>query len=156
MHDHDFDEIELLKWPEPLPAAWRLEETEPAAGFALAFNVTESGESRGRCQSVLAGRSEVRDAYPISAHDQVISVSDEVVAGSIQLVAEELMRRDRECRRLVIAAAEGDVREIARAEQAGFRYVVDVDLWDRSVSLLVAEPMWVLEESRNIDVVPTT
>ncbi|PCC30245.1 hypothetical protein CIK76_01900 [Glutamicibacter sp. BW80] len=85
----------------------------------------------------------------------MLSVSPNAVAQSIQLVSEELMRRDPECRRLVIATDESDVAQIARAEAAGYRYVVDVDLYDRAVSLMTAEPAWVLEESRRIDEVPT-
>lgn len=149
------DEVDLVKWPDPLPESWTLVEVASVAGFDIAFEVFDAGQTRGRCDVVLALDSELRDAYPVSAHDRVLSVSPDVVAQSIQLVSEELMRRDPECRRLVIATDEADVAQIARAEEAGYRYVVDVDLYDRAVSLMTAEPVWVLEESRRIDEVPT-
>ncbi|WP_181148185.1 hypothetical protein [Arthrobacter sp. MYb213] len=50
---------------------------------------------------------------------------------------------------------EGDVVGIARGEAAGYRYVLDVDMHGRSLSLLIAEPDWVLEDSRHLDAVPT-
>ncbi|WP_396277198.1 hypothetical protein [Glutamicibacter creatinolyticus] len=154
-HDHHEDEVDLLKWPKALPDSWQLAETVARPGYALAFEVLESGQARGRIDTVLSSRSEIKDAYPVSEHDQMLHVSPDAVAGSIQLVSEELMRRDPRCRRLVIAPDEGEIDEIARAEAAGYRYVVDVDLWDRAVSLMAAEPDWVLEESRRIDEVPT-
>ncbi|WP_431710251.1 hypothetical protein [Glutamicibacter uratoxydans] len=153
-HDHD-DEIDLLKWPEPLPKSWRLTQVPAREGFTLAFEVFEGEESRGRCDTVLCSRSEIKDAYPVSGHDQLLEVSGPAEPGTVQLVSEELMNRDPQCRRLVIAPNEGDVEAIARAEAGGYRYVVDVDLWDRAVSLMTAEPDWVLEQSRRIDEVPT-
>ncbi|MGO1726176.1 hypothetical protein ACTXJX_08800 [Glutamicibacter ardleyensis] len=149
------DEVDLIKWPDSLPESWTLVEVASAEGFDIAFEVFDANQTRGRCDVVLALHSELRDAYPVSAHDRVLSVSPNAVAQSIQLVSEELMRRDPECRRLVIATDESDVAQIARAEAAGYRYVVDVDLYDRAVSLMTAEPAWVLEESRRIDEVPT-
>jgi hypothetical protein len=65
------------------------------------------------------------------------------------------MAADPACRRLVLAVDEGDVAGIARGEAAGFRYVLDVDVPGRSLSLLAAEPEWVLEDSRHLDDVPT-
>ncbi|MCW4465727.1 hypothetical protein OK351_09430 [Glutamicibacter sp. MNS18] len=153
-HDHD-DEVDLLKWPGPLPGTWHLAEVAARPGYSLAFEVFESDEPRGRCDTVLCAHSEIKDAYPVSGHDQLLEVSGSAAPGTIQLVSEELMRRDPQCRRLVIAPDEGDVQAIARAEAGGYRYVVDVDLWDRAVSLMTAEPDWVLEESRRIDEVPT-
>lgn len=153
-HDHE-DEVDLLKWPEALPASWRLTEVPAREGFTFAFEVFEGDTPRGRCDTVLSSHSEIKDAYPVSGRDQLLTLSGPAEAGTIQLVSEELMRRDPHCRRLVIAPDEGDVAAIARAEAGGFRYVVDVDLWDRAVSLMTAEPDWVLEESRRIDEVPT-
>lgn len=153
-HDHE-DEVDLLKWPKALSASWRLVEVPARTGFTLAFEVFEDEQTRGRCDTVLCALSEIKDAYPVSGRDQLLEVSGPAEPGTIQLVSEELMRRDPLCRRLVIAVDEGDVQAIARAEAGGFRYVVDVDLWDRAVSLMTAEPDWVLEESRRIDEVPT-
>ena len=152
---HEDNELDLLKWPEPLPDTWRLVQVEAAQGFDQTFEIFEAEQARGRCDVVLALNSELKDAYPVSAHDRVVYPSEDAVAGSVQLVSEEIMRRDKACRRLVIATPEEDIEQIGRAESAGYRYVVDVDLHDRAVSLMTAEPSWVLEESRRIDEVPT-
>ncbi|MDN3482122.1 hypothetical protein QMA10_09350 [Arthrobacter sp. APC 3897] len=149
------DEVDLLKWPASLPACWSADPVLPAAGFAEAFAVTEAGEPRGVVQVGFVVRGELDAAYPASVRDRVLQPSADAAAEALQLVSEKVMAADRQCRRLVIATAEGDVAEIARAERAGYRYVVDVDLPDRSVSLMAAEPAWVLEESRRIDDVPT-
>jgi len=152
---HEENEVDLIKWPDPLPETWRLAEVPAAEGFEESFEIFESDQARGRCDVVLSLNSELKDAYPVSAHDRVLYPSLDAVAGSVQLVSEEIMRRDKACRRLVIATPEADVEQIGRAESAGYRYVVDVDLHDRAVSLMTAEPSWVLEESRRIDEVPT-
>src|SRR5699024_10038781 len=146
---------DLLKWPAPLPETWQLKEVEPSPGYTQAFEVTEAHNPRGRCEAVLTSESEIKDAYPVSERDQLVVVSEDSVAATIQLVSEELMKREPLCRRLVIASNEGDVEAIGRAEQGVYRYVVVVDLRDRPVTLMAAEPSWVLEESRNIDDVPT-
>jgi hypothetical protein len=54
--------------------------------------------------------------------------------------AEEALRRDLPCGRVVFDADAGDAATLAAAEAAGFRYVMDVDLADAALSLLVAEP----------------
>ncbi|MGH3653571.1 hypothetical protein [Glutamicibacter sp.] len=152
---HEENELDLIKWPDPLPESWRLAEVPAARGFEHGFEIFEADQARGRCDVVLSLNSELKDAYPVSAHDRVVYPSEDAVAGSVQLVSEEIMRRDKACRRLVIATPEEDIEQIGRAESAGYRYVVDVDLHDRAVSLMTAEPSWVLEESRRIDEVPT-
>lgn len=150
------DEVDLLKWPDPLGDSWSLAETAPAEGFVQAFQVTENGEERGTVNVAFAARHAVGASYPSGTHDRYLDPSEDAVAGAIQLVSERVMNDDPRCRRLVLATDEGNVEQIARGEAAGYRYVVDVDLKDRSVSLLAAEPSWVLEESRNIDDVPGT
>ncbi|APF41144.1 hypothetical protein [Neomicrococcus aestuarii] len=154
--DGHADEVDLLAWPAALGEAWSLTETAPAERFVQAFNVTENGEDRGTVNVASAARHPVGDSYPSGTRDRYLEPSEHAVAGAIQLVSEHIMKSDPHCRRLVLATDEGDVEQIARGEAAGYRYVVDVDLKDRSVSLLAAEPAWVLEESRNIDDVPGT
>lgn len=149
------DEVDLLKWPAALPPVWAAAPIRSDAGFAEAFAVTEAGETRGVVHVGFVVGGELDAAYPASVRDRVLQPSEDAVPEAVQLVSEQVMAADPLCRRLVIATAEGDVAEIARAERAGYRYVVDVDLPDRSVSLMAAEPAWVLEESRRIDDVPT-
>jgi hypothetical protein len=77
-------------------------------------------------------------------------------AEGLQLVAELVFGADADCRRVILGVPVGDVSAIARGEAAGFRYVVDVNLPDRELSLLAAEPAWVIQESMHLDDVPTT
>jgi hypothetical protein len=61
---------------------------------------------------------------------------------------------DPRCRRVVHAVPAGQRDQIAAAESAGCRYVVDVDLGREELSLLVAEPDWVTDTDIDIDRVP--
>lgn len=94
-------------------------------------------------------------AYPGGSRDRVIQPDAQAGPPGLQLVSEKVMSADPACRRLVLAVDEGDVAGIARGEAAGYRYVLDVDLPGKSLSLLAAEPDWVLEDSRHLDDVPT-
>ena len=152
--EHEVDEVDLLRWPDPLPPSWTAEPAEPEQVDTL-YTVTESGQPRGRIEVVPVLRTEYQLTYPAGARDRLLQVSEQASPESIQLVSEQVFEADPKCRRLVIACPEGDVSAIARAEKAGFRYVVDVDLPQETFSLMTAEPAWVLEQSRRIDVVPT-
>lgn len=149
------DEVELLKWPASLPASWAAVPSAPEPGYAEGFAVEEAGVFRGLVSVGLVISSDLEAAYPASLRDRVLHPSPDAPAEALQLVSELVMAADPGCRRLVVATPEGDVAQIARAEQAGYRYVVDVDLPGRSVSLMAAEPEWVLAESLRLDDVPT-
>ncbi|GLZ11998.1 hypothetical protein Acsp04_22330 [Actinomadura sp. NBRC 104425] len=105
-----------------------------------------------------AGR--LRDAYPVGARDVEVqvtdAVADEALTALLRELAEAVQRADPECRRVVYAAPEGDADQVAAAECAGFRRVVDVDLADRQLSLLVVEPDWVTRTDIDLDHVPET
>jgi hypothetical protein len=148
-------DLDLLRWPDPLPSSWQWEHAEPQHGWAQAYRVSEDGLPRGTVQVALAARHAVGASYPAGLHDRILAPSEDAPAEAIQLASEAVMAADPRCRRLVLACPEGDIPAIARAEAAGYRYVVDVDLPGGTFSLLAAEPEWVLEESRNIDEVPT-
>ena len=149
------DEVDLLVWPDPVGPQWQ-RHREPAADGAVVHTITQDGEPRGTVTTRLALSSALRTSYPVSEHDQVLEPSPSAPAEAVQLVAESLFAADPQCRRLVLAAPADDLDQIDRAERAGFRYVVDVDLPGQELSLLVAEPDWVLAESRGIDTIPTT
>ena len=151
-HTHD-EELEMLKWPAPLADTWAATVSEDTAGRQI-YTITEDGDDRGVITVEYAKDSKVRYAYPVGLHDRLLTPSADTVAEAIQLVSEKVWEAHQNCRRLVIATTEEDIPEIARAEKAGYRYVVDVDLPQESVTLMAAEPGWVLEESRNIDLVP--
>ncbi len=107
-----------------------------------------------RCAS---GR--LREAYPVSEHDIEIRVTEvpPVVLTSLlgELVA-AILAADPHCRRVIYAAPEGDLALLGAAEEAGFRYVVDVDLPDGPVSLAAAEPAWVTSVDMDLERVPHT
>lgn len=153
MPHHD-DELELLAWPQCLSDDWAISFT--GSSEEPHYEVTYQGEPRGSVTVEFALKSKVRHAYPAGAHDRFMVVSSDATSESLQLASETMWTNDPLFRRLVVATPKGDLEQIARAENSGYRYVVDVDLpGDEEVTLLVAEPEWVLEESRNIDVVPT-
>lgn len=147
------DEVDLLKWPDPLGPEWQASALDVVNGVQR-FRITENGEDRGTVSVRFVTDTRIRETYPVSARDRLVEPPEGAPSEGIQLVSEEAMGQDPKCRRLVIAVDEEDVQAIARAEHGGYRYVLDVDLPDRAVALLVAEPDWVLEESRNINDVP--
>lgn len=104
-----------------------------------------------------AGR--LRNAYPVSEHDLEARVSELPAAALAALLAElapAVFTADPRCRRLVFAPPEGELALLSAAEEAGFRYVVDVDLAEGLVSLAVAEPGWVTAVDMDLDRVPQT
>lgn len=149
------DDVDLLKWPEPLPPSWQCVPVPPATGWDAAFSVTENGRPAGTVSVAYVVSTPIAAAYPAGLRDRLIHPDAEAGAPVIQLVSERVMAADPTCRRLVLAVDEGDVAGIARGEAAGFRYVLDVDVPGRSLSLLAAEPESVLEDSRHLDDVPT-
>lgn len=154
-HENEINEVDLLRWPDPLPESWQAHAQAATSPAEQAFTVTEDGEPRGGVEVLHVIHSRIAATYPVGHRDRLLEPSEEATSEAIQLVSEQVFRADPACRRLVIATPVGDVDEIARAERAGYRYVVDVDLRDHSLSLMAAEPDWVLEDSRHIDDVPT-
>jgi hypothetical protein len=92
--------------------------------------------------------------YPIGAEDREIrlhpSSSPAAVASAVHAIMSEAPR----CRRVVLAVPLGSLDEMRLAEDGGFRYVVDVDTHHESLSLLVAEPEWVLAQPSAIEDLP--
>lgn len=154
-HEDEVDEVDLLAWPDPLPASWQLARQSPLAGWEAVYDVSEDGVARGSVRVARVLDTEYAPTYPVSGHDRLLEPSDDAAPEALQLASEQTFADDPRCRRLVVAVPEEDLEQIERAEKAGYRYVVDVDLPDRAVSLLAAEPEWVLEQSRGIDIVPT-
>lgn len=97
----------------------------------------------------LISESPIRHTYPYGKTDVTVPFAekDELVR-SVEKVFDEMP----ECRRVVVAVPQGDVEKIATCEEAGLRYVLDVDLRDGTeLSLVVAEPDWVTSRSIDID-----
>jgi hypothetical protein len=149
------DEFDLLKWPDPLPSSWAAGEIPAPDGWLKAWSVTQDGAPRGEVRAAFVAATRLAATYPVGVRDRFVEPSADATAEALQLVSERIMAEDPACRRLVLATAEGDLNAIARGEAAGYRYVVDVDVPGESLSLLAAEPAWVLEESRHLDDVPT-
>jgi hypothetical protein len=61
---------------------------------------------------------------------------------------------DPRCRRVVLAVPERDLEAIGWAEDAGFRFVVDVETRAGAHSLLVVEPDWVLAQPNALEDIP--
>jgi len=101
----------------------------------------------------------LRDAYPVAERDIEIRLDDapiDELTALLGVLSSAVQKDDPQCRRLVFGAPLGDVATLAAAEQAGFRYVVDVDLAGASLSLAVAEPSWVTSVDMDLDRVPGT
>ena len=106
----------------------------------------------------VAGR--LHDAYPVNRHDVEVRLTEQLTTNEVTRVLEAMVRaaleQDPRCRRVVFAVDVDDVATMAAAEEAGFRYVVDVDIPDAELSLLVAEPDWVTAVDMDLDRVPGT
>lgn len=92
--------------------------------------------------------------YPIGSEDREIRLhagsSPVAVAAAVRTILSDAPR----CRRVVLALPVGELDMMRIAEAGGLRYVVDVDTHDESLSLLVAEPEWVLAQPAAMEDLP--
>jgi hypothetical protein len=114
----------------------------------------DGADARVRVERCAAGR--LRETYPVGAHALELQVSGGPLTEVLQTLVDAVAKADPACRRVVYAAPEGDGEQVAAAESAGFRHVVDVDLADEQLSLLVAEPEWVTGTDLDLGHVPGT
>jgi len=101
----------------------------------------------------------LRDAYPVAEHDIEIRLYDAPayeLTALLRTLSAAVQQADPQCRRVVFGAPLGDLATLSAAENAGFRYVVDVDLAGASLSLAVAEPSCVTSVDMDLDRVPGT
>jgi hypothetical protein len=154
-HDHETDDVDLLKWPDALGPKWSCATVATLPGHDSTLEVSHAGSHVATCGVLRVVDSEFAATYPSGLRDRLLLPEPGASAEAIQLASEFVMGSDPACRRLVLATAEDDLEAIGVAEAAGYRFVVEVDLHRGSFALLIAEPVWVLEESRNIDEVPT-
>ena len=100
----------------------------------------------------------LRDTYPVGKYDVELYVAKDVtpeyLIGPLAEVAGAILAADPHCRRVVFAAPAGDQATVSAAEEAGFRYVLDVEVRERELSLLVAEPHWATKVNLDLDRVP--
>ncbi|MCH5672870.1 hypothetical protein [Streptomyces gilvus] len=131
----------------------------PGAGgrFSAAVRLEVGGEATTvHVERCAAGR--LRDTYPVAAHDVEVRPDPHLHGPELSAVLGQLAAAirvaDGRCRRVVYAVDAPDPARVAAAEEAGFRYVVDVDVAGREHSLLVAEPGWVTATDMALERVP--
>jgi hypothetical protein len=94
------------------------------------------------------------DAYPASTHDRELVIEGAPELNAIRDFVKELLITEPRCRRVVFPVPEGDLEAIRWAEDAGFRFVVNVETRVSAYSLLVVEPEWVLAQPQALDRIP--
>lgn len=101
-----------------------------------------------------ARSGELREAYPSGTHDIELRYTGQPKPAVVASYSEALLHDEPRCRRVVLAVPELDLDAIAWAEEAGFRYVIDVETVVGGVSLLVTEPQWVLDQPAILEDIP--
>lgn len=92
--------------------------------------------------------TELRHTYPYGRHDITVPFGDGT--GLKEAVA-AAFASDAACRRVVVPVEEDNKEQIGICEEAGLRYVLDVQLRTREeLALMVAEPDWVTAQSTDI------
>jgi len=92
--------------------------------------------------------------YPIGVEDREIRIHPQSSPAAVAVAVRTIMSDAPRCRRVVLALPVGSVEEMRVAEDGGFRYVVDVETHEESLSLLVAEPEWVLAQPSAMEDLP--
>lgn len=98
--------------------------------------------------------NELDGTYPIGIEDREVRIHQGSSSGAIALAVHTILTDAPRCRRVLLALPVGDLDAMRTAEDGGFRYVVDVDTHRSSVSLLVAEPAWVLAQPSAMEDIP--
>ncbi|ORL15495.1 hypothetical protein [Prescottella equi] len=127
-------------------------------GWPLTYTVDDGGtphEVRAR----FAVRGPLGNAYPAGIADLELDLHGLGDPDALRGVGEQILRENPACRRVVLPVPAGDLDAIGFAEDAGFRYVVDVDVAGErgeitELSLLVLEPGWVADAPTAVDDLP--
>jgi hypothetical protein len=120
--------------------------------LADAETVTDLGDARGAVRYARDG--DLVDAYPAGAHDRELAIDGSPSADAVRDFTASVLADDPRCRRVVFSVPEQDLPSVAFAEEAGFRYVVDVETRAGAFSLLVTEPEWVVDQAADLDDIP--
>jgi len=136
-------------------ATWQVVD-QTTTRTATGFTVMQNGLAvAGVLERATVGR--LAAAYPVSEHDREVRLGQiplNALTSLLREVAVSVHRADPRCRRVIFGAPEGRLEILAAAEDAGYRYVVDVDVDGGSLSLAVAEPSWVTAVDMDLDHVP--
>ncbi|BCN84956.1 hypothetical protein A5N78_05135 [Prescottella equi] len=127
-------------------------------GWPLTYTVDDGGtphEVRAR----FAVRGPLGNAYPAGIADLELDLRGLGDPDALRGLGEQILRENPACRRVVLPVPAGDLDAIGFAEDAGFRYVVDVDVAEErgeitELSLLVLEPGWVADAPTAVDDLP--
>ncbi|MFI6577838.1 hypothetical protein ACIBFB_18775 [Nocardiopsis sp. NPDC050513] len=140
----DFDDVPRVPRPE-LPDAWLVRDVEATsgAGPVRAFAVTRA-EREGeavRLELSRAVHGRWRGDYPVGARDIVLDVLGMGLSGSasaaVRATADELIRLDPACRRILAPCPVSDLVRMAMLEEAGFAFVTEVDTDEGTYGLLL-------------------
>lgn len=128
------------------------------AGHLAGFLGIEEATGVDGASSALAHRraraGELRDAYPSGTHDLELGYIGRPHPQAVASYTDALLRAEPRCRRVVVAVPEHDLEAIGWAEDAGYRYVIDVETYSGEHSLLVTEPDWVLDQPAILEDIP--
>lgn len=127
-----------------LPANWR--------GDIHDVPSADGGSARLGIRPARGG--DLVDAYPAGADDKELAIEGEPQLEVVRDFVARVLKDDPRCRRVVLAVPERDLEAIAWAEDAGFRFVVDVETRAGAHSLLVVEPDWVLAQPHALEDIP--
>jgi hypothetical protein len=112
------------------------------------------GKLLGSARVRLAVAGDLAETYPVGLADVQIAIESGCSAHALAAIVADIFASNQRCRRVVDAAPAENLAAIALAEEAGFRYVVDVDTHTASYSLLVSEPEWVLAQPSALEDIP--
>ncbi|MBH5141090.1 hypothetical protein [Rhodococcus erythropolis] len=138
--------------------------SENGAGWPTSYLVEPADAPAFRVRFRPALDGPLAQAYPAGIHDVEVRVESLVDADGVNRACQSMFVDHPQCRRITFAARANDVSVIAFAEEAGFRYVLDVDVREPAgsapentateLSLLVLEPQWILEQPIAVDDLP--
>lgn len=138
--------------------------SEIATDWPTSYVVQPTGAPTFRVWARPALDGPLVQAYPAGIHDVEVRVERLDDAEGVHRTCQSLFSDYPRCRRIIFAANANDVEVIAFAEEAGFRYVLDVEVREPTgsapmetateLALLVLEPKWILEQSIAVDDLP--
>ncbi len=127
-------------------------------GWPLTYTV-DNGGTPHEVRARFAVRGPLGTAYPAGIADLELDLRGLGDPDALRGLGEQILRENPACRRVVLPVPAGDLDAIGFAEDAGFRYVVDVDVAGErgeitELSLLVLEPGWVADAPTAVDDLP--
>lgn len=125
-----------------------------AAGFIGIEEVQGTAGARSALGYRRARAGELRDAYPSGTHDIELGYLGQPEPAIVADYTQTILRSDPRCRRVVLPVPEQDLAAIGWAEDAGYRYVIDVETTTGGYSLLVTEPQWVIDQPSILEDIP--